>query len=270
MSKYLCSVALSLVIISLLIGGCSTTGTTFLEKELREYGFTMYKPPRSNRGPGWVFHFVKTFDGHTVLSTVCETLYKDQSTIDGSVVLPNIKRESSVDISSAIDLLAGIVKDPPTAQAGLKDVTKVVINWGPIKSIELSPTNKVTRDGKRIKVDEGCYSELENLKARGELGHTVFVVQEALVAQNFKYNFDAHADTSAKLKGQYKSILGAQFDGRVRSVGEAELEIRQDTFIGFIAVALENWLPTGDKTAKTAVVSGKPLSPGQVTTLLGQ
>jgi hypothetical protein len=264
---------ISLIIIGVVFSffGCATTkGLGPLESKLKEHGFSVYNPPRSNRGPGWVFRFVKTFDGRTVPSTVCENIYPDAKTVDGRLVLPNITQDKSVDLSLAIDLLSGIIDPPLQAKAELKDVGNVTISWGPVRVRELSPGNKFTAEGAIRKIDEACYAELESLKARQEIQDSIFVVQEAAVVNRFNYHFHGDTEASAKLRGQYKKILGVDFDSRVKAVDDTTLEITEDTNLGFIAVALTEWVPTGNKTVVTAKIAGKSLTEEQIARLMGR
>ena len=252
------------------ITGCASVGLGPLEKEIAKYGYTLYKPPRTNRGPGWVFRMIRTFDGKTIPSTLCENLYSDPKTVDGSLSLPNIHGSTTVSLDLAIDFLEGLIRDPAKAKANLKAVREVTISWGQIRDQELSPEFKFTEKGELRPVNERCAAVLRDIKRRGELGNNIFVVQQAVLAHRLWYEFKTEGAAAVGLAGKYQDLLGFNAGVGISSTGETSLEIAERRYVGFAAIALIEWLPIGELgVSQLATVSGRRITLDEMKQIIG-
>src|SRR4029077_707237 len=132
----------------------ATSPIQAISDQVEKFGFTVYNPPRADRGPGWVFHFVKTFDGNTVPATVCSTLYPDDRVVNARISIPNVQSTDTTDVAFGLGLLEGLIDNVQKASANLsaKSVKTLSIKWGDLTAIELPEERKFTEQGKRVSI----------------------------------------------------------------------------------------------------------------------
>jgi len=213
---------------------------------------------------------IRTFDGKTIPSTLCENLYSDPKTVDGSLSLPNIHGSTTVSLDLAIDFLEGLIRDPAKAKANLKAVREVTISWGQIRDQELSPEFKFTEKGELRPVNERCAAVLRDIKRRGELGNNIFVVQQAVLAHRLWYEFKTEGAAAVGLAGKYQDLLGFNAGVGISSTGETSLEIAERRYVGFAAIALIEWLPIGELgVSQLATVSGRRITLDEMKQIIG-
>jgi len=249
-----------------LLQACCNGPMAPLAKELKSYGYTLYEPPRTNRGPGWTFRMVRTFDGRTVPMTVCENLYPDVDLVDGNLSLPQLSTKSTVDGSVAVDFLEGLLKDIGGAKASLSanSIKKLTISWGQVSSKELPEERKFTEKGEIRAIGAPCAAVLKELKDRGELAGNLFIVQQAILANELSYETSDDSGKKGELKASLKKLLNFEANAKATEITQTSLQIKEPRYIGYIAIALLEWAPTGLLGPESAKLYGRRLSPDEL------
>lgn len=251
--------------------GCMHDPMKPLSDEIEQYGFTVYRPPRANHGPGWVFQFAKTFDGKTVAMTVCENLYPDIKLSDGALSFANTTRTNNLDLSFGLGLLEGLVENVQKVSADLsaKSVKDVKITWGKIREKELIPERRFSSDGKLLPISNQCAAQLRQLRESGEIDG-VYVVQSALQADALTMQVNQDASAGAKLDVTLYKVLNLKPGISASEKSATTVEINEPRFLGFVGVALIKWTPTNQLGPETATVSGRLLPAAEARRLLSQ
>lgn len=265
--KIITIIFLSLLILQ--ISGCTNTGLEPLRKELEELGFTLYEPPRSNRGPGWTFNIVSTFDGRRVPKTICENLYPQLELKPGNLTLAKLQTNSVLDLNLGIEFLKDLLINPIEAKAKLKKVKEVSIKWKDVKSVEIPDNLKFDKKGKPIAIQADCLSDIRDLKAKKAFKNSVFMVQEVLLAHELDYEFKTDNQSEAGLKGKYKQFLDFQLGVKTEEKSETSLVVKEKRYLGFIAFLIEDVVPDGLLGAENALVSGRVVTLEQMKQIFG-
>lgn len=264
------SINILIIIITMGLSGCKTTGLEGLRSLMDSFGYTLYEPPRSNHGPGWTFRITKTHDGKKVPITVCENLYPTVKVTNANINFPQSQVESTVDVDFAVELLDGIIDNIGEAKANLKakGADSVNITWGNAHAEELLPQQAFTPNGSKIEIDSACAAHLADLKKRGELANNIFMVQQALKVEQMDYQSSASSQTEGGLSVSLKELLTVKPQAKATEVNNNNLSIKEPRYLGFRAFAISDVVPTGLLGPETAVVSGRELTKDEVATLL--
>jgi len=248
---------LLLVLVFFLVGCNGRLGP--LAKELSNYDYSFYNPPRSNHGPGWTFRFVKTHDGKTVTQTVCENLYPDIQTLDGSLSLPAIKDKETRAIDFSVNLLDGLIKNVGEAKLNLSNnkIQEISIKWGPVTSKEIPLERRFDKNGKVVPISPRCHATLLDLKNRGELENSIFVVQEAAIVNSLVYDAKVDSSIQGSVNFSFKKLLEFTPKAKVTENNQTSLVIEASRYVGYRAVALMEFVPTNLLGPETATVKGK-------------
>lgn len=259
-------------VIVLLVGTCASScapvGLAPLRKELERYNYALYEPPRSNWGPGWTFHLLKTYDGRTVPSTVCERIYSDITPTRGKLSLPEIKTKTTVGVNFAIELLENLLMDSTKAEVNLSSLSSVTITWGEVWAEEIPKEQQFTKEGKIREMNQACYYALQDLKEKGELEGKVFVVQGAVLTTGFKYTFARSAGGGLTEKIDWREALTVKPGVNVTREGDLTLIFREPRYIGFNAAAILDWIPNKAFTGPRAEVRVKSFKAEELKELL--
>ncbi len=202
--------------------------------------------------------------------TLCENLYPEITLHTGKLKLPRFESNSTVTADVAVDFLQQLLKDPANAKTSLKSVREVTISWGDVDSNELPSEQTFDMSGRRVPISSQCRAVLEDLKQKQEFESTVFVVQAAVLVSKLTYKFKAEAGSGIDVGGKLKALLGFKAGVTVREVDTTTLEIDEPTYLGYVAVALRDMVPTGLLGAETAVISGRILSTQELRAVLGE
>lgn len=261
---------MALLILTAVLAGCSRNGLAPLSRELAGYGYTLYKPPRTDRGPGWTFRFIRTIEGNSLPMTLCENLYPGVQLHPGKLKLAKFDSTSTVTVDIAIDFLQKLLKDVASAKANLKRVRAVTISWDKVESRELASELMFDKAGRVVPISSQCRAALEDLKKKHEFENSVFVIQSAALAHRLRYEFKADTESGWGATGQLKALLGFKAGLDIREVDTTTLEINEPAYIGYVAIALRDMVPTGLLGSETATVSGHLLSAEELKTVLGE
>jgi hypothetical protein len=204
--------------------------------------------------------------------TVCENLYSDVTPLDGKLSLPNFQEDTTVDAGFAVELLEGLIKNVGEAKAELKakNVDKVKITWGSVHSKELPEERKFDNKGKEQEIGPRCASILSDLKKRGELYENIFLVQEALVTHELVYEATSESAKSGSVSFSIKELLKFKPDVNVEAISSTSLKISEDRYVGFVALALLDWLPTGQLGPEAGKISGRMVSADEMKSFVGR
>jgi hypothetical protein len=264
-------VFLAWALVAFLLTGClrATSPINAISDEVEKLGFTVYNPPRADRGPGWVFHFVKTFDGKTVPGTVCTSLYPDERVVDAKISIPNVKSTDNADVSFGLGLLDGLIDNVQKASADLsaKSIKTLSINWGDLTARELPEERKFTEEGKRVPIGNACAARLRELRQANQLG-TVFMVQQAVQAKSMTVSVEQDRNAGASLDVSLYEVLTVKPSAKVSQKSNSSIDVTDPRYIGFVAVAVLNWIPTDQLGAETATVSGRLLKREEINRLM--
>jgi len=154
----------------------------------------------------------------------------------------------------AIDFLEGLIKDSASAKANLKNISNVTISWGKVLSKEIPKEKQFTETGKVRKISPQCYSALLDLNEKKALEGKVFVIQRAALATGAKYTFNRKTDAKIEANIDWKKKLTFKPNVKIHRESDYSLIIDEARYIGFIAVAIEKWLPERAFTGPSATV----------------
>jgi len=263
MKKLLTCLAAIIVAVSFLTGCVSTDAIRALEREMKEYGFSGYRPPRANHGPGWVFRFAKTYDNNTVMVTVCDFLYPKNLVVPvkGSVSLLNRESTETLDLSLGLKVIGDLVQEISKAEASLKSksVTTLRVTWSKVEAEEIPDQYKFNAEGKLQPLDPACSAAIRQIRDRGNLD-TVFVVQEALRAESIDISVDANVDRGAQLDVELSKLLQLKPNVSWKDVSKSSVKVIEPRYVGFKAVAMIDFRPTDQLGPETVRVSGRVLT----------
>jgi hypothetical protein len=251
------------------MAGCVSSPVKEISKEVEKYGYTVYNPPRADHGPGWVFHFAKTFDGKTVPVAVCQNLYPDDRTQAASISFPTVTRNDTTDLSFGVSLLEGLVTDVQKASASLeaKKVKKLTITWGDLVATELPEERKFGADGKLLPISNSCAARLRELRRQNQM-ESVYLVQSAVLAKSMKISVDEQQNAGASLDASLYKVLDVKPSAKVSTTSNSSIDVSDPRYIGFVALAVLDWIPLDQVGPETAKVSGRLLSPADVSELM--
>jgi hypothetical protein len=264
------SISTLLIVTSLtpILIGCNSTGLSPLKSELAKYNYTLYEPPQSDRGPGWTFQLVKTYNGQVVPITVCQNIYSNIPPAQSDLSLPNVTSTSTVGLDFAIDFLSGLISSAPNAKANLKDISNIEITWGNVSAKEIPKEHQFDEVGQVRKIHPACYKALQDLKKSNALVDQVFVVQSAAMVDTFKYKFSRNSESALSGGASLPSRFGIKAGVNYKVEGNTALEISEPRYIGFVAIAILDWLPTGLLTAESAKIKGRIMKHDEFAKLL--
>jgi hypothetical protein len=231
-----------------------------LERQLNTYGYSMYNPPRADRGPGWVFQILKTHEGRSVPSTVCTNLFPNFKPSRVNLTLPATDWSTTLAVDLGLDFLDGLVPDLIKAKASLKSVSAVAINWQDVSAEELPRDFRFTEAGTRRPISRQCHASLRDLKTHNLLNNSIFVVEQALVSHSMRMSFTADRSAAAGLDGKYQNLIGFKAAVNTKEIGKTTLEITEPRYLGFMAVALLDYVPSTDLAAtEAATITGRQI-----------
>lgn len=253
--------------------GCGNGAMKELEKEMGQYGFTPYNPPRANHGPGWVFQFAKTFDGKTVPTTLCNQLMGPGTSpvIKADVSFPEIKRDHTFEANLGLSFVKDLLKDEQKTEAELKSksVSKLRLSWTRLVAEEIPRASLFTPEGKLVPLDPTCSAQLKALKDRGEL-LGVIVVTEALRADKMEIDLQTDSSASVSATVNVKAALELKPGVSASATEQNTLSIDEPRYVGFRAFSLVGFAPTGLLGAETARISGAPLTVDAIRALVSK
>lgn len=264
-------VYLACLLLLLGLTSCKTTGLEELRSLMKNYGYTLYEPPRTNYGPGWTFRMVKTYDGKTVPMTVCDNLYPEVKIKDANVTFPDSKVESEVDVDFAVELLEGLIDNVGEAKANLKSkgAKAVKITWGAVHTEELLPQHVFTPSGNKIQVNSECAEHLSDLKHKNAFEDSIFMVQQAIKVDEMNYEARADSEKGGGFSLSLKKILSVKPEAKTTEISQNTLAINEPRYLGFRAFLITDVVPTGLLGPETAIISGRMLSDSEISKLLG-
>lgn len=257
-----------LVVASVALAGCESSSVSGLQLTLPG-GYTAYDLPRKDRGPGWVFMFVKNFDGETVQVTVCENLYPDNNTVSDDATFFDRAVNGTTSGNIGLTVLQGLLENiDGTLSATTGLVKSVEVSWKGLTIVDMPKERRFDDEGKIVPVSARCRATLRDMLANdGKLGG-VFFVQEALRANSLTLKVGRDTNAAASAGVDIKSLLTVAPGVSYEVDDVATMTFKEPRFIGYKAVAIEQFSPLGAMGELKAKVTGRPLSKKDIESIL--
>lgn len=236
--------------------------------------YVAYNPPIDAHGPGWTFEYVRSGD-NAVQSTVCSSLYSTDLTITtkSDVSLPSGTSNRTLEFGMAVSILDQFIKGlNPEIRSNLSVAEKSTISWSGLSSWEIPADFRYNEDGTVIQVSNRCRSALKDrADDEGKL-QGIYVVFEALRASKTILSVDWSLETNSDSESDDANSTGIsasvtaknlfEFEAGVDPdlVGSRTLEFQQPRFIGYKAMTLDKFLPTGAFGGARVEVTGSILT----------
>ncbi len=236
---------IGLVFSLLTLTGCSKSPLVqFMDKN----GYSIYKLPRSDRGPGSVYRIV---DRKNIVE-VCEQLLVE---IPIKIAdLDAIQNDSMYKIDSKhnAELLSHFFKDG-SINSSHNYSKNIEMKLGNLKEKKILEEDFFTEIGVERKVVTKCRKVLRALQEKKQLKN-VFMVYSTLSTDDLKYNIQKlyKSDSSLTLPG-IKKILGLSSELNISIENNQTLIIHQPRNIGFKAQKITKFSPLPPKYSTTTV-----------------
>lgn len=236
---------------SLCLCACSNSpDVSPLGQHISAAGYVMYYPARSNWGPGTVLTGSVINNRLSNVQEICTSLYSNLTPSNNNVALSSFQASQNHDLSLGIDLLGKVLGPDKSAKLGLsgKNAQDIDVSFGPSFEDSISGEGPFQNDGKPKRIKPACEAKLKDLKAKGALENSVFVITRALRSGiNYDFGNDAEFKTNATLS--ITSKIGANAgagwgtNGRTKLIVDGEAGLYLGAAKGGM-ISLTSWLPS--------------------------
>lgn len=230
---------------------------------LKDIGYSFYNPPRSDRGPGSVFRFVRLESGKWGISPVCRNLFPQLSHTVSDLSIPNSRRKQTFDLDFVLGLLGGLIEEPAAGELG--SVREIEVTFGgSVQSHAYFEEDGLNDDGSPRELSPACYARLKALSAAGGLGGNVFFVQDAIAVTEASYSAFRGGAGQMDLRVPIREVLLPRVGISAQFEHEHSLTIREPRYVAFKAMQITDFVDTGLTSAGRATVHLKPLEEAEI------
>jgi hypothetical protein len=220
-----------------------------LEQSLESNGYHLYKPLRSNWGPGFVFSGDISGRGIGGPVEICPNVYADLTAPNQSkILLPNYKAEDRLSLRVALDYLkkiTGFANDDADL-ARIEQQRTADITWGDIRELSYTDMDKYLLSGEPRPIQRRCQAAINDLKLRNRFEGRVFVISRSLATNQLIFDFSRALSVQAGVSANFIPRLTAGIQGRAELKDGTRLEVRDTFFVGYASpIAIKTWLPSG-------------------------
>jgi hypothetical protein len=248
------------------VAGCNTFGP--LKKELEGYGYALMYPPRTDRGPGWTFLFAKSVDGRTVPLSICRDIWSAIEPSGGHLSLPALKTVSSVSAKLGLSVVEDLLESPVSAKAAFSDKDTITIKWGGARNLEYAFQDLFTDDGEKIGVDPSCAGAIKTAIGGDEkVEENIFIVMDVLEVQELSYTFNSVKGASLDASVDIKKLVTLKPGVEYSRTDDRTLVFKAPRYIGYNAIALRDFIDTGELGAAIMNISATPVSASKLNEL---
>lgn len=256
-----------------LLGSMPPDADTALADKIEKHNYTPYVPPRSNHGPGWVFEIAKTIDGKTVQRGVCDRLFLEPPTVDGSLTFSKGEISGTSGFEFGLGLLSDLLKDFKKASLNLSSKSSVVlkIEFGRTKSVEIPRDHFFQENGKAVPVTPGCDSALKMVRrANPNQNSSIFFVQDALIAESLLVTVDESRSLGLDADFELDKVFEFKPGVKWTRTGKTSIEILEPRYIGYRAFILEEFVPDPTMGPESAKIFTRAVRPQTLKELLSK
>jgi hypothetical protein len=227
-----------------------------LEGQLKAAGYQLYKPPRSNWGPGFVFTGDIAGDRIIKVEEVCPNLYDIEAPQASRIDLGNYSAEGSFSLGLAIRFLKALLGVDLNVDQVERE-HKVAVKWRNLREFSFSHMDQWLESGQPRPIAKKCSLAIDDLKAKNQFADRVFVIVRAVAPESLVYDFSESLTTQGSASAQLLQGVKANAQVKGQMKDGTHLEISQFLFVGYAPpVKLKDWLPTGQVSGDIVKVRG--------------
>lgn len=226
---------------------------------LEDLGYSIYNPPRSDRGASSVFAYQIAESGKVVLSPVCRKLFSALEPKPADLTIPSSSRNDQLDAGFALELLKDMFSKPPSIEAGVLATSKVDATFGKTTEYSIAEEDLYNEQGVARTITPQCFSALRQRARSSGLGN-VFVVQSAIQVDTLSYELEELFSAQASAEVEIKKVLNVIPSASGNLSGNTTLSSDTSRYVAFIAFKITDYVDTGLTTAGSAIVKAERLT----------
>jgi hypothetical protein len=232
---------------------------TPLEVAVENAGYHLYKPPRANWGPGFVFSGDVKGGRISNVEEICPNLYSDIGPQEGvPIALPNYTAKDDFTFSLSMRFLKSFA-GPELDVGKIERERTVDVKWQNIREMSYTHADQWLPKGEPRPVERLCRSVIDDLKGKGRFQDRVFVIVRSIAPESVTFDFSR----TANLEGEAKLTKALRESTKAKGTIEnaTQLKTNERMYIAYAApVKIEEWTPKGLVSGEIVEVRGSSAS----------